>query len=170
MGWVWVDTLQFSWVGPLGLVNKPYIFFVYFGVLPYCYRVRPPSFVVVRRSFVHHKVRGSNISKIESPNCTWASKLTYCPATPDMRLVSTSGRKLSRMNVQPPTTSGRISWEKFTRGSRNFMHLSGDTGHTKRSATISLSASIRLRNLIKYCTNVRKSVRLAKESSSSTIV
>ena len=71
-------------------------------------------------SFVHHKVSGSNISRLcfnlKSLNFTGTSVPTYSTSTPDMMSLATSSWKLSRKNLSKtplPTASVGISREPF---------------------------------------------------------
>ena len=77
----------------------------------------------------------------------------------DATNLTTSGRKLSRKKqskMSPPQSAaalGRISQERFMRGSRNFIHLSGTVSLTKLR---DLAGFGRLQYATKYCTQVRK--------------
>ena len=63
----------------------------------------------------------------ESPNLTHTSVRTHSSGIPDMTPLATSGQHLTwkkeRSEVPPPMALGRISRERFNRGSPNFRAL-----------------------------------------------
>ena len=65
--------------------------------------------------------------------------------------------------IPPPLASGRISRERFLARTTIFFKLIGDNRpHNPAGYDVTISASSRLPNVIKYCTKVRKRVRTAK--------
>ena len=69
-----------------------------------------------------------------------------------------------------PTASGRISGEQYKRGSGNFIRLSEIASLINLSDTMSLAASGRLQNAIKYCTKVRKMGAAGTQAHNSVTV
>ena len=77
---------------------------------------------------------------------------------------------VKQSKIPPLMALGGISWERFKRGSPNFTHLSRTISLTKLLDTISLAASGRLQNAIKYCTKVCKIGAAGNESNNSATV
>ena len=77
-------------------------------------------------------------------------------------------KKLSKIPL--PADVGRISPERFQRGSRNFTFLSGKIGLTDLPDMTPLADSGQLQNAIKYCLKVRRMGAAGNESNNSATV
>ena len=66
--------------------------------------------------------------------------------------------------------SGRIYGELLQRWSPNFTHLSGTASLTNLSDMTSLADSVRLQNVIQYCTEVSKTGAAGIEAYNSVTV
>ena len=88
-----------------------------------------------------------------------------------MTSLATAGQKLLRKKLSkmlPPTASGQISREGVMRGPLNFANLSGTIIPIHLPYITSLAASVQLQNVIKYCTEVRKTGLAGKTSNNLT--